>query len=143
VIEFAGLFGFVLILGAFLLGTRRTVFASLALAVLSVTVAAGLAEMQSRAKPLGLEWRSVEATDVLWYELREGVSIQLLLSLPGGPRFYVMPWNGSAAEQLLRSSRKAARAGGKVMMARPFERSLDENEPIFHALPQPVLPPKE
>ena len=142
-IEFATLFAFVLILGAFLLGTRRTVFASLALAVLSVAVAAGLAEMQSRAKPLGMEWRSVEAADVLWYELREGVSIQLLLGLPSGPRFYVMPWNGTAAEQLSRSGRKATREGGRVMMDRPFEHSLDENDPVFHALPQPVLPPKE
>ena len=142
-IEFVALFSFVLILGAFLLGTRRTVFASLALAMLSVTVAAGLAEMQSRAKPLGLEWRSVEAADVLWYELREGVSIQLLLGLPGGPRFYVMPWNGTAAEQLLGSSRKAARTGRRVQMDRPFEHSLDENEPVFHALPQPAMPPKE
>ena len=142
-IEFAALFVFVLILGAFLLGTRRTILGALAFIGLSVAVAAGLAEMQSRAKPINLEWRSVKTANVLWYELREGASIQLLLGLPSGPRFYVMPWDGQAAEQLIQGSRKAALTGGMVKMNRPFERSLDENEPVFHASPQPVLPPKE
>ncbi len=141
-IEILALLAFALAQGVFLLWSRRTPTAALTFAALSFIVAAGAIEALSQPKPINLEWRSAEEADVLWYELREGVSIHLMLSSPSGPRFYVMPWNQEQAEQL-QTAGMDAEDGGTLKMEHPFEPSLAPEERLFYAAPQPVPPPKE
>ena len=141
-IEFAGLGAFVLLLGAFLLWRERAMLPAVIFSVLSITAAAGLVEMQSRPKPLLLEWRSPERPEVLWYGFREGESITVLLDLSGAARLYVMPWDQERAKQLMQSGKKASEDGGTLRMRRPFEHSLETRERLFYADPQPAPPPK-
>lgn len=142
-IEFVAVFAFVVLLGAFLLWSRRTVSAALIFAALSVTVAVGLVEMQARPKPINMEWRSPAEAEVLWYRLEEGVALYFILHMPQGPRFYVMPWDGAAAEKLLQAGRESEKTGGTLRMSKPFEPSLsDDDERLFYSDPQPAPPPK-
>ncbi len=142
-IEFAAFLAFVAALGVFLMISRRTVSAALVFATLSIAVATGLVEMKSRPKPVNLEWRSVDWAEVLWYALVEHSAIYFVLEMPGGPSFYVMPWDGARAEELLKAGRKARGTGAKLRMGRPFEPSLAPNERLFYAAPQPAPPPKD
>ncbi len=132
---------FVILLGVWLLCICRTVSAALVYTVLGITVAAGLVEMQARPKPVAMEWRSVETADVLWYVLREGVSITLLLDL-GEPRLYVLSWDKNQAEKLLKAGQDAEDDGGTLKMRQPFEPSLSGQNDLFYADPQPAPPPK-
>lgn len=140
-VEPAVIFVFVGLLGVFLLWCRRSVTAALVFALLSGTVAVGLVEMRSRPKPINMEWRTAGAADVLWYELDEGEALYFVLRMPQGPRFYVMPYDGEQAEQLLRAGREADQTGGTLKMGRPFEPSLATSK-LFYAAPQPAPPPK-
>jgi len=142
-IEYVVLSAFAVLLGGFLLGTRRTPLASWVFAVLTMFAVLGFLEMQARPKPIGAEWRSTETTEVFWYDLKEGKSITLLLDVDG-PRLYILPWNKKQAEQLLRAGREANAEGaeGKLMMKNPFEPSLDRDSEVFYAPPQPAPPPK-
>ncbi len=143
-VEFVALLAFVVPLGVWLLWLRRTISSALIYTILGITVAAGLVEMQARPKPIFMEvWRSPADAEVLWYALHEGESITVLLSLSGGPRLYVMPWDKDKAEQLARAGRGAGENGGTLRMRRPFERSLAPYEDLFYADPQPAPPPKE
>ncbi len=140
-IEYIVLSAFAILLGGFLLGTRRTTLASLTFAGLVAFTVLGFLEMQARPKPIGAEWRSTETAEVFWYELKEGESITLLLDI-GGPRLYILPWSKGQAEQLLRAARIAEGIGGTLMMKNPFEPSLDKDSIVFYAPPQPAPPTK-
>ncbi len=140
-IEYIVFFTFAILLGGFLLGTRRTLWASLIFAGLVIIAALGFLEMQARPKPIGAEWRSTEQAEVFWYALEEGKSITLLLDVDG-PRLYILPWSKGQAEQLLRASRTAEGEGGALMMKNPFEPSLDKDSIVFYAPPQPAPPTK-
>ena len=106
----------------------------------------GLAELLSRPKPVSLEWAkgAVKEAVVLGSLTKEGEAIYLLLALPelDEPRFYALPWQRSAAEQLQQERRQAERQGGQVMMLLPFEASVDTETPKFYPRPQEALPPK-
>ncbi len=141
-IEVLALLAFALAQGVFLLWSRRTPIAALTFAALSFIVAAGAIEALSQPKPMNLEWRSAEEADVLWYELQEGNAIYLMLALPSGRRFYVMPWNQEQAEQLQKAGMDAE-DGGTLKMVLPFEFSLAPEEQLFYTMPQPAPPPKE
>lgn len=111
------------------------------------TAYAALADLLGRPKPAALEWwlgRAGEAT-VLGSSIEEGKALHLWLRLEGvpEPRAYVLPWDRRLAEQLQAASRAAEAQGSAVRMRLPFEPSLDDREPRFHAPPQPALPPKE
>ena len=108
---------------------------------------AGLADLLSKPKPVNLEWahRNVPEATVLAAQLREGEGIFLWLKIDGveEPRSYVLPWDRKVAEQLQEGMRDAETNKNGLRMKMPFETSLDEREPRFYALPQPVLPPKD
>lgn len=127
------------------LAAKTTAIAAAAL--LMLTGHAALVGLLSRPKPVALEWwlgRATEAT-VLGSTLAEGEAIHLWLQLDGvaEPRAYVLAWDRRLAEQLQAASRAAAESGSTVRMRLPFERSLDDAAPRFHAMPQPALPPKD
>jgi hypothetical protein len=85
-----------------------------------------------------------EAT-VLGNSMVEDKAIYLWLQLDGvkEPRAYELPWDRRTAEQLQTAARAAAEQQSALRMRLPFERSLDDRDPRFYALPQPALPPKD
>lgn len=107
----------------------------------------GFLHLLSMPKPVGLEWWHATADEatVLGSTIREGEGIYLWLQMDGvrEPRAYVLPWNRDLAEQLQTAQREAEANETPLQMRLPFERSLDEQEPKFYAMPQPQLPPKD
>jgi hypothetical protein len=55
----------------------------------------------------------------------------------------VLPWSLQAAQQLQEAMSQAEADGTAVRMTMPFESSLDDSEPMFYAMPQPAMPPKD
>ncbi|MFT6580752.1 MAG: hypothetical protein ACJAU6_001181 [Alphaproteobacteria bacterium] len=114
-----------------------------------------LIEMLSKPKPITHEWydNEVEKAEVLSVSLEEGQAIYLWLRLDGAvqPRYYVMPWAQSTAEELEDAVEEAARKNGTVILRQPFyRRSFDEGgqmnvEVVLPSLPSikpPPFPPK-
>jgi hypothetical protein len=101
----------------------------------------------SMPKPIALEWwhAQAEQATVLGSSLREDDGIYLWLQIDGTrePRAYVLPWSRELAEQLQDARRKAEHDRSELQMRLPFERSFDNRDPKFYALPQPALPPKD
>lgn len=125
----------------------RVKIAALVLAALLMPTAyASLAELLGRPKPVTLEWAmaAVPETTVLGASVRENEAIYLWLRFDGTPEpiAYVLPWNIETAKQLQQAMRQAEADGTGVRMRRPFDSTLDPNEPLFYAEPQPALPPK-
>lgn len=124
-----------------------TKLAAVVLAGLFLPVAyAGISDLLSRPKPVGLEWwlaRADEAT-VLGSLHEEGRQIFLWLSLDGveEPRAYALPWSRELAQQLQDAEQQAEEQKTGVRMRLPFEPSLDDREPRFYAMPQPAMPEK-
>jgi hypothetical protein len=123
------------------------ILAVAAAALFLPTTYAGLAELLSRPKPVGLEWwhaNAAEAT-VLGARFEEEVAIHIWLQLPeiAEPRGYSLPWSRDLAEQLQTAQREADENQSQVQMRLPFEGSLDDLDARFYAMPQAALPPKD
>jgi hypothetical protein len=108
---------------------------------------AGFLQLLSMPKPVALEWWHAHAGEatVVASTLREGEGIYLWLQLSDAPepRAYLLPWRRDLAVQLQADSREVEQQGGDVRMRAPFERSYDDRERKFYALPQPAPPPKD
>ena len=104
-------------------------------------------DLLSRPKPIALEWQRAGLAEarVIGAELREGEAIYLWLRTPGAeePRSYVLPWDQKLAEQLHRAQREANARGTAVRARGLFATGQDRQQPVFYAMPQPALPPKE
>lgn len=102
------------------------------------------ASLLGRAKPVTLEWlgSNVQEATVLSATMVENEAIYLTLLWQQEPNLYRLPWNRRMAEQLQEAQREAQRNGTQPMMRLPFERSWDDREPRFYALPQPKMPDK-
>ncbi len=107
---------------------------------------ASLSDLLSRPKPVELEWmkKTVPEATVLGSSINEGTAIYIWLQMndQNEPRAYALPWNRDLAQQLQNAQRAAEANGSGVRMRLPFERSFDDREPKFYAMPQPALPPK-
>jgi hypothetical protein len=119
---------------------------ALAFALMGTAYAAML-DLLSKPKPASFEWflaKAGEAT-VLGSSTVEDEAIFVWLQLDGAdePRAYRLPWDKRTAEQLQEAARSAAEQQTALRMRMPFEKSLDDREPRFYALPQPALPPKD
>ncbi len=129
---------------------RRLVVRAGAVGILVLIAAisyAAFSDLLSRPKPAMLEfgYDDVEQATVLAAALREGSGIYLWLRLPGveEPRYYIMPWRQSVAEELQEAMRQAERNRSGLMLRLPFEKSMEQREaPRFYALPQTRLPDK-
>jgi hypothetical protein len=108
---------------------------------------AGLVELLSKPKPVGLEWwqRHAEAATVLGSRIAEddGIYLWLQLAEVNEPRAYVLPWDRKLAEQLQAAQREADQNQTQLVMRLPFDPSLEDREPRFYAPPQAAAPPKE
>ncbi|HEY6335875.1 MAG TPA: hypothetical protein VI113_08320 [Alphaproteobacteria bacterium] len=107
----------------------------------------GYSDMLGRPKATALEVFRTDLKDanVLGSYLREGQGIFLWLQMPEvtEPRYYKLPWDEKTAKALQDAiEQNAKQHGGGVAMGMPFERSWDQGEPKFYALPQPKLPEK-
>jgi hypothetical protein len=142
---------FALLLGAFVfLILPRAGFARRALSVgifvvLIAVVYGGSIELLGRPKPLRLEWRDAADAQVVSAVPVENEAIYVWLIMPesSAPCAYVLPWSLQAAQQLQDAMSQAEAAGTAVRMTMPFESSLDDREPMFYAMPQPAMPPKD
>ncbi len=118
--------------------------------LLVITLAAGYVayvDLLSRPKPAMLEYQraGMAEADVLAAALRQNEGIYLWLKLPEfiEPRYYLLPWDRSTAQQLQDAMREADRDNSTIRMRNPFEPSLElRDAPRFYALPQPKLPDK-
>jgi hypothetical protein len=142
---------FALLLGAFVFLilpraglARRTVSVGMFVALIAVVYGGGI-ELLSRPKPLRLEWRDAANAQVLGAVPVENQAIYVWLVMPDSPepRAYALPWSVQAAQQLQDAQSEAAVNGTGVQMTMPFETSLDNREPLFYAMPQPAMPPKD
>jgi hypothetical protein len=142
---------FALLLGAFVFLilpraglARRTLSVGVFLVLIGI-VYGGAVELLGRPKPLRLEWRDAAHAQVLSALPVESKAIYLWLVMPGAaePSAYVLPWSLQAAQQLQEAMSQAEADGTGVRMTLPFEPSLDDREPMFYALPQPAMPPKD
>ena len=111
------------------------------------TAYGAMLDLLSKPKPASFEWwlaKAGEAT-VLGSSTVENQAIYLWLQLDGidEPRAYRLPWDTRTAEQLQAAARAAAEQQTALRMRLPFEKSLDNRDPRFYALPQPALPPKD
>jgi hypothetical protein len=104
-------------------------------------------DLLSRPKPVALEWQrgGLAEAKVIGADLREGEAIYVWLRTPEAeePRSYVLPWDRKLAEQLHGAQREAQARGTAVHARGLFEGDRDRQQPLFYALPQPALPPKE
>jgi hypothetical protein len=106
---------------------------------------ASLSTMLSRPKPIELEWSRNQLAEaaVLGARLEEGKAIYVWLGMDGvdEPRAYSLPWSQELAKQLHGAQRAAEQTGTEVLMRKPFENSLDEQNQLFYAAP--VQPPQQ
>lgn len=142
---------FALLLGAFVFLilpraglARRTLSVGLFVVLIAVVYGGGI-DLLGRPKPLRLEWRDPADAQVLSALPVENEAIYVWLVMPGSPepRAYVLPWSVQVAQQLQDASSEAQANGTGVRMTMPFETSLDDREPMFYAMPQPAMPPKD
>ena len=142
---------FALLLGAFVFLilpraglARRTLSVGIFVLLIAV-VYGGAIELLGRPKPLRLEWRDAADAEVLSAVPVENEAIYVWLVTPDSsePRAYVLPWSVQAAQQLQEAQSQAEADGTGVRMTMPFESSLDDREPMFYAMPQPAMAPKD
>ena len=142
---------FALLLGAFIFLilpsarlARRTLSVGIFVLLIGV-IYGGSIELLGRPKPLRLEWRGTADAQVLGAMPIENEAIYVWLVMPDSlePRAYVLHWSVQAAQQLQEAMSQAEAEGTAVRMTLPFEPSLDDREPMFYALPQPAMPPKD
>jgi hypothetical protein len=113
--------------------------------LLIAVVYGGSIELLGRPKPLRLEWRDAADAQVVSAVPveNEGIYVWLLMRDSSEPCAYVLPWSLQAAQQLQEAMSQAEADGTAVRMTTPFESSLDHREPMFYAMPQPAMPPKD
>lgn len=105
-----------------------------------------LADLLSRPKPVGLEFvrSEVPEAQVLAGRIVENEAIYVWLGFDNDqqPRAYQLPWDRELAEELREALAEGEANGTQAVMRLPFERSFDDLEPRFYAMPQPRLPLK-
>jgi hypothetical protein len=123
---------------------RRTLSVGIFVVLIAV-VYGGSIEMLGRPKPLQLEWRNAADAQVVSAVPVENEAIYVWLLLPDSvaPCAYALPWSVETAQQLQEAMSRAETDGTAVRMAMPFESNLDDREPLFYAMPQPAMPPKD
>jgi len=114
--------------------------------IIFLTGYAAFAELLGRVKPASLEWarRAVPEATVVAHQMRENTAIYLWIVLDDEtePRSYVLPWDEDQARQLHEASTSAKAKGTRVRMRGPFMKRQSDESRVFHAEPQPQLPPK-
>jgi len=107
----------------------------------------GLNDILSRPKPVLLETvhKDIEQVQVLSSIMKENEAIYLWLQLPEveEPRSYELPWSEETAKQLHKAQQDAEQTGTEVKMKKPFEKTMDTEDPIFYAAPQTPPPMKD
>jgi hypothetical protein len=142
---------FALLLGTFVFlilpraGLARRALSVGIFVLLIAVVYGGSLELLGRPKPLRLEWRDAADAQVVSAVPVENEAIYVWLIMPGSsePCAYALPWSVEVAQQLQEAMSQAEADGTAVRVAMPLESSLGEREPMFYAMPQPAMPPKD
>ena len=102
-----------------------------------------LNDILSRPKPVQLEsvHKEVSQVNVLSSVMKEGEATYVWLQIPeiDEPRSYKLPWSDNTAKQLHKAQQEAEQTGTEVKMKKPFEKTVDSQEPVFYAAP-PAAP---
>lgn len=106
-----------------------------------------LNDILSRPKPVQLETvhKMVEEVQVVSSVMKEDEAIYLWLQIPEveEPRSYRLPWSDEIAKELHKAKQEAEQSGTEVKMSKPFEKTVDNQEPVFYAAPPAPPPAKE
>jgi len=107
----------------------------------------GLNDILSRPKPVQLEavHNDIDQVQVLSSIMKEDEAIYLWLQIPEveEPRSYKLPWSDAVAKELHKAQQEAEQSGTEVKMKKPFEKTMDSEEPVFYATPPPAPPAKD
>jgi hypothetical protein len=134
--------------------TKSLLFRTVALGYLLVSIGWVLYfynQLLSLPKPIDQEFfNNAKEAVVLAVRPKSDSAVYLWLQLPDRdyPSYYVMPWNGRAAEELEIAQREAAQQEGLVIMKHPFHRNPQQGirgvdkDPVFYAAPPPRPPEK-
>lgn len=127
--------------------SRSSIF-MVVLFLLSMPIIFGcLNAFAGRPLAVSLYWwkNEAEVITVLAASIHENKSIFLWVQDPWHtePRALQLPWNREVAEQLQSAQQLAEDQKTEVQMRIPFEASLDDDEPMFYAIPQPAPLPKD
>lgn len=125
---------------------RRVIIAG-SFAVILGALFFGYSDMLGRPKSTRLEvFRTdMKRAKVIGSYLKENDGVYLWLQLPGlvEPRYYKLPWNEKTAKALQAAiAENESRHGSGVGVGQLFEPAWKQEDPKFHALPQPKLPDK-
>ncbi len=106
-----------------------------------------LNDILSRPKPVLLETvhRDIEQVQVISSLMKEDEAIYLWLQIPevDEPRSYRLPWSDETAKELHKAMQEAEHDGTEVKMNKPFEKTIDNQQPVFYAAPPPPPPEKQ
>lgn len=106
-----------------------------------------LNDILSRPKPVQLEamYSDVEQVQVVSSVMKEDEAIYVWLQIPDveEPRSYKLPWSDETAKELHKAQQDAEESGTEVKMKKPFEKTVDNQEPVFYAAPQSAPAEKE
>jgi hypothetical protein len=137
-----------LLLGAFVFlilpraGLARRKLSGGIFVVLIEVIYGGGIDLLGRPKPLRLEAADAQVVSAMPVE-NEAIYVWLIMPDSSEPCAYVLPWSLQAAQQLQEAMSQAEAEGTGVRMTMPFGASLDDREPMFYAMPQPAMPPKD
>ncbi len=106
-----------------------------------------LNDILSRPKPVSLETvhKDIERVQVISSLMKEDEAIYLWLQIPevDEPRSYQLPWSDETAKELHKAMQQAEQDGTEVKMNKPFEKTVDNQQPVFYAAPPPPPPQKQ
>lgn len=125
-------------------GSPYRKWGAVALGVLLIASLYGAdASLLGRPKPARLEPGEIDARMVAVHMV-EGKAIYLwLLETPDSPPVsLVLPWDQKTARAAREAQREADGRGTGVRVRLGERQTASDDEPLFHAEPQPTLPPK-
>ncbi len=115
--------------------------------VVIVVVLAGVTytggeQVLGNARPVAFEVvKPQDPQRVLYSQAIRDKGIFLLVATEETPTYFKLPWSEKTAEELRKAMEEAQRNQTPLMFR--FERSLEDREPMFYAMPQPSLPDKQ
>lgn len=145
-IMWAGVVALAFVLG--LIALRATDSAGIRATVVAIVVIlggvtyAGGERVLGNARPVAFEVvKPAEPARVLYSQAIEHRGIFLLIATEQTPTYFKLPWSEKTAEELRKAMEEAQRNQMPLMFR--FERSMENREPMFYAMPQPSLPEKQ
>lgn len=91
----------------------------------------GAVEIMGASKPVWAEWRDMEDAEVIGAHYVPNVAIYVWV-LRDEPRVYRLPWSDKTAREMQQFAQQNI----------PYVMDYDQQDPVFHPMPQPPSPEK-